>query len=48
MMLTVDASEITNDTWKEYIASAKYIRVSMSACSGQVFTVTLNEEMVLK
>ena len=47
MMLTVDASEITNTSWQEYIAEAKYVRISMSACSGQVFAVTLNEEMTL-
>lgn len=47
MMLTVDASEITNDTWKEYIETAEYIRISMSACSGQVFAVTLNEKLTL-
>ncbi len=48
MMLTVDASAVTNTEWKEYINNAGYIRVSMSNCSGQVFVVTLNEELMFE
>lgn len=33
----------------EYLeANAAYIRVSMSACSGQVFAVTLNQKLTLE
>ena len=48
LMLTITANEVTNTTWAGYIAEAAYIRVSMSACSGQAFTVTLNERMILE
>lgn len=45
LLLTIDASEVTNTNWAQYIENAAYIRVSMSACSGQVFVVTLNETL---
>lgn len=48
MLLTINASEVTNTTWAEYINNAAYIRVSMSSCSGQVFVVTLNEKLTLE
>jgi hypothetical protein len=47
MMLTIDVSEVTNETFKGYMNDATYIRVSMSSCSGQVFVVTLNEKLIL-
>jgi hypothetical protein len=45
LLLTIDASEVTNTNWAQYIENAAYIRVSMSTCSGQVFVVTLNETL---
>ena len=47
MMLTIDVSEVTNETFKGYMNDATYMRVSMSSCSGQVFVVTLNEKLIL-
>lgn len=47
MLLTIDVSEVTNETFKGYMNDATYMRVSMSSCSGQVFVVTLNEKLTL-
>ena len=42
-MLTVDPANVTQTATKNHLANAKYIRVSMPACSGTNFVVTLNE-----
>lgn len=44
-MLTIDPAKITNTAFKDYLASAKYIRASMPNCTGADFVVTLDEEI---
>lgn len=42
-MVTVDPATCSNTATKSYLASAKYIRVSMPNCTGANLVVTLNE-----
>ena len=40
---TVVPAEVTNTTVRNYLANAKYIRASMTSCTGENFVITLDE-----